>query len=99
LTVKTGKKPLGIRTISPSKPRSPRTPNPPEKTIYLPEQFKKFVETPASSSGKKTKSNDQINHVSNPHMPSISLDSTPKNLQEVIQQDFPTIPTNRRGAN
>jgi hypothetical protein len=32
-------------------------------------------------------------------MPSISLDPTPKNLQEVIQQDFPTVPTNRRGAN
>jgi hypothetical protein len=32
-------------------------------------------------------------------MPSISLDPTPKKLQEVIQQDFPTVPTNRRGAN
>jgi hypothetical protein len=32
-------------------------------------------------------------------MPSISLDPTPKKLQKVIQQDFPTVPTNRRGAN
>jgi hypothetical protein len=32
-------------------------------------------------------------------MPSLSLDPTLKNLQEVMQQDFPIIPTNRRGAN
>jgi hypothetical protein len=32
-------------------------------------------------------------------MPSISLDPTPKKLQKVIQQDFPIVPTNRRGAN
>jgi hypothetical protein len=99
LTIKTGKKTLGLRTISPSKPRSPRTPNPPAQTISLPEQFKKLVDTPASSSGKKTKSKDQRKPIANLQMPSISLDPTPKNLQEVIQQDFPIVPTNRRGAN
>jgi hypothetical protein len=99
LTIKTGKKTLGLRTISPSKPRSPSTPNPPAQTISLQEQFKKFVETPVSSSGKKTNSKDQRKPIANLQMPSISLDPTPKNLQEVIQQDFPTVPTNRRGAN
>ena len=28
-----------------------------------------------------------------------SNDPTPKNIQEVIQQHFPLVPTNRRGAN
>jgi hypothetical protein len=32
-------------------------------------------------------------------MSSLSLDPTPKNLQEVMQQYFPIIPTNKRGAN
>jgi len=32
-------------------------------------------------------------------MPSISLDPTAKKLQEVIQQDFPIVPTNSRGSN
>jgi hypothetical protein len=100
LTIKTGKKTLGLRTISPSKPHSPRTPNPPAQTISLPEKkSKKLVETPASSLGKKTKSKDQRKIIANLQMPSISLDPTPKNLQEVIQQDFPTFPTNRRGYN
>jgi hypothetical protein len=99
LTIKTGKKPLDLRTISPSKPRSPRTPKSLAQTIYLPEQYKKLVDIPASSSGKKTKSKDQKKPIINPPMPSISLDPTPKNIQEVIQQDFPIVPTNRRGAN
>jgi hypothetical protein len=99
LTIKTKKNPLGLRTISPSKPCSPRTPNPLAQTISLPEQFKNLVDIPASSSGKKTKSKDQKKPIVNPLMPSISLYPTPKNIQEVIQQDFPIIPTNRRGAN
>jgi hypothetical protein len=57
----------------------------------LSEQY--LVDIPASSSGKKTQKKP------NPPMPSISLDPTPKNLQEVIQQDFPIIPKNKRGAN
>jgi hypothetical protein len=32
-------------------------------------------------------------------MPSTSIDPAPKKLQEIIQQDFPVVPTNRRGAN
>jgi hypothetical protein len=32
-------------------------------------------------------------------MPSIYIDPTPKKLQEVIQQDFLIVPTNRRGDN
>jgi hypothetical protein len=32
-------------------------------------------------------------------MPSLSLDPTPKKPQELIQQEFPIIPTNRRGGN
>jgi hypothetical protein len=32
-------------------------------------------------------------------MPSTYIDPAPKKLQEVIQQDFPVVPTNRRGAN
>jgi hypothetical protein len=95
LTIKTRKKTLGLRTISPSIPFSPRTPNPPAQTISLPEQkSKKLIETHAASSGKNTKK-----PIANLHMPSISLDPTPKKLQEVIQQDFPTVPTNRRCAN
>jgi hypothetical protein len=95
LTIKTSKKTLDLRTISPSKPHSPKTPNPHAQAISLPEQkSKKLVDIPATSSGKKTK-----NPIANPPMPSTSLDPTPKNIQEVIQQDFPTVPTNRRGAN
>jgi hypothetical protein len=49
--------------------------------------------------GKKTKRKDQKKPIVNLPMPSISLDPTPKNLQEVIQQDFTIVPTNRRGTN
>jgi hypothetical protein len=99
LKIKTDKRPLSLRTTSPSKPRSPRTPNPLAQTLSFLEQYKKLVDIPASSLGKKTKSKDQKKPIVNPPMPSISLDPTPKKLQEVIQQDFPIIPTNRRGAN
>jgi hypothetical protein len=51
LTIKTIKKTLGLRNISPSKPHSMKTPNPPTQAIYLPKQLKKLVETPASSLG------------------------------------------------
>ena len=57
-TIKTDKKPLSLRTIFPSKPHSPRTPNPLVQTLSLPEQYKKLVDIPTSSSGKKTKSKD-----------------------------------------
>jgi hypothetical protein len=99
LTIKNGKKPLGPRTISSSKPRSTRTPKTLAQTISLPKQYQNIVDILASSSGKKTKSKDQKKPIGNPPMPSISLDPTPKNIQEVIQQDFPIIPTNRRGTN
>jgi hypothetical protein len=46
-----------------------------------------------------TKSKDQNKPIVDPPMPSLSLDTTPKKLQEVMQQDFPIIPTNKRGAN
>jgi hypothetical protein len=95
LTIKTRKKTSDLRTISPSKLHSPRTPNPPAQAISLSKQkSKKLVETPAAPLGKKTKK-----PIVNLQMLSISLDPTPKNLQEVIQQDFPTVPTNRRGVN
>jgi hypothetical protein len=99
LTIKSSKNPLSLRTISPSKPRSPRTPNPLAQILSLSEQYKKLVDIPASSSGKNTKSKYQKKPVVNPPMPSIFLDPTPKNLQELIQKDFPIIPVNRRGAN
>jgi hypothetical protein len=95
ITIKTSKKSLDLGTITPSKPHSPKNPNPPTQSISLPEQnTKKLVDTPVASSGKKTK-----NHIDNYPMPSTSIDSQPKKLQEAIQQDFPVVPTNRRGAN
>jgi hypothetical protein len=99
LTVKTGKKPLSLKTISPSKPHSPKTPNSLAQTPSLPEQYQKLVDIPTSSSGKKTKNKDQKKPIVDPPMPSFSLDPTPKKPQEVMQQDFPIIPTNKRGAN
>jgi hypothetical protein len=72
-----------------------KTPNPPTQAIPLPEQkTKKLVDTPAASSEKKTKK-----PIDNSPMPSTSIDPAPQKLQEVIQQDFPIVPTNRRGAN
>jgi hypothetical protein len=95
LTIKTSKKTLNIGTVTPSKPHSPKTPNPPTQAIPLLEKkTKKLVDTPAASSGKKTK-----NPIDNSPMPSTSIDPAPKKLQEAIQQDFPVVPTNRRGAN
>jgi hypothetical protein len=99
LTVMIGKNPLSLKTISPSKPRSPRTRNPIAQTLYLPEQYQNLVDIPTSSSGKKTKRKYQKKPIVNPPMPSLSLDPTPKKLQEVMQQDYPIIPTNKRGAN
>jgi hypothetical protein len=99
LTVKTDKKPLSLKTISPSKPRSPRTQNTLAQNLSLLEQYQKLVDIPTSSSGKKTKRKDQNKPIVDPPMPSLSLDPTPKKLQEVMQQDFPIIPTNKRGAN
>jgi hypothetical protein len=95
LTIKTSKKTLDLGIVTPPKPHSPKTPNPPAQAIPLPDQkSKKFVDTPVASSGKKTK-----NPITNPPIPSTSIDPAPKNIQEVIQQDFPVVPTNRRGAN
>jgi hypothetical protein len=81
LTVKTGKKPFGLKTISPSKPRSPRTPNSLAQTPSLPEQYQNLVDIPTSSSRKKTKNKDQKKPIVDPPMPSFSLDPTPKNPQ------------------
>jgi hypothetical protein len=99
LTVKTGKNPLSLKTISPSKPCSPRTPKSLAQTLSLLEQYQNLVDIPTSSSSKKTKRKDQKKPMVDPPMPSLSLDPTPKNLQEVMQQDYPIIPTNKRGAN
>jgi hypothetical protein len=86
LTVKTSKKPLSIKTISPSKPHSPRTPNSIAQTLSFPEQYQNLVGIHTSSSGKRTKRKYQKNRIFYPPMPSLSLDPTPKNLQEVMQQ-------------
>ena len=89
------KKSLGLWIVTPSKPHSPKTPNPPTQAISLLEQkTKKLVDTPAASSRKKTKNPIDISP-----MPSTSIDPTPKKLQEAIQQYFPVVPTNKRGAN
>jgi hypothetical protein len=94
-TIKIIKKTLDIGTVTPPKPHSLKTPNPPTQAIPLPcQKYKKFVDTPAASSGKKTKK-----PIANPPMPSKSIDLAPKKIQEVTQQDFPVVPTNRRGAN
>jgi hypothetical protein len=63
------------------------------------EQYKNLVDIPTSSLGKKTKRKYQKKPIVNPPMPSLSFDPTPKKPQELIQQEFPIIPTNRRGAN
>jgi hypothetical protein len=99
LTVKTSRKPLSLKTISPSNPHSPKTPNSLEQTPSLSEQYQKLVDIPTSSLGKKTKNKDQKKPIVYPPMPSLSLDPTPKKPQEVMQQEFPIIHTNKRGAN
>jgi hypothetical protein len=99
LTVKIRKNPLSLKTISPSKTHSPKTPNSLAQTPSFPEQYQKLVDIPTSSSGKKTKKKDQKKPVVDPPLPSFSLNPTPKKPQEVMQHDFPIIPTNKRGAN
>jgi hypothetical protein len=95
LIVKTGKKSLYLGIVTPSKPHSPKTPNPPTQTIFLSEQkAKKFVDSFAASLGKKTK-----NPIDNSLIPLTPIDPKPKMLQEAIQQDFPLLHMNRRGAN
>jgi hypothetical protein len=84
LTVKTEKKPLSLKNISPSKPHSPKTPNSLAQTPSLPEQYKNLFDIPTSSSGKMTKNKGQKKPVVEPPMPSFSLDPTPKNPQEVM---------------
>jgi hypothetical protein len=84
LIVKTEKKPLSLKTISPSKPHSPKTPNSLEQTPSLPEQYQKLIDISTSSLGKKTKNKDQKKPIFDPPMPSFSLDPTPKNPQEVM---------------
>jgi hypothetical protein len=99
LIVKTGKRTLGPKTISPYKTHSPRTTKSLAQTPSLSEQYQNLVDIPTSSSGENTKSKDQKKPIIDPPMPSFYLDPTPKNPQEVMQQDFPIIPTNKRGAN
>jgi hypothetical protein len=95
ITIKTSKKTLDLWIVTPSKPHSTKTPNPPTQATPLPEQkTKKLVDTPVASSSKKAK-----NPIDNSPMPSTSIDPAPKTLQEVIQQYFPIVPTNRRGDN
>jgi hypothetical protein len=54
LTVKTIKKSLDFGVVTPSKPDSPKTPNPPTQTISLSEQkTKKIVDSSSTSSRKK----------------------------------------------
>jgi hypothetical protein len=48
LTIKTDKKPLSLRTISPSKPLSPRNPNPLVQSLSFQEQYKKIFDIPTS---------------------------------------------------
>jgi hypothetical protein len=56
LTINTSKKTLDLGIVTPPKPHSLKTPNPPSQAIPLPDQnSKKLVDTPAASSGKKTK--------------------------------------------
>jgi hypothetical protein len=80
LTVKTRKKPLSLKTISPSKPLSPRTPNSLAQTLSFPKQYQNLVDIPTSSSGLKTKRKDQKKTIVDPPMPSLSLDPTPKKI-------------------
>jgi len=97
IEIKTRKKTLYLGTVTPSKPHSLKTPNPPTQAISLPEQktkTKELVDTPAVSSGKNT-----MKPIDNPPNPSTSIDPAPKKVQEVIQQDLSVIPTNRRGDN
>jgi hypothetical protein len=58
LTIRTDKKPLSLKTISPYNPRSPRTPNPLAQILSFPKQYKKIFDIPASSWGKRTKRKD-----------------------------------------
>jgi hypothetical protein len=81
LIVKIGKKPLILKTISPSKAHSPKTPNSLAQTPSLPKQYQKLVDIPTSSSGKMTKNKDQKKPIVDPPMPSFSLDPTPKKPQ------------------
>ena len=95
LTVKTNKKSLDLGIVTPSKPHSPKTLNPPTQTLSMFEQkAKKLVYSLVSSSGMKTKS-----PIDNSPIPSTPIDPQPKKLQEAIQQDFSLVPTNRRGVN
>jgi hypothetical protein len=95
LTVKTNKRSIYLGTATPSKPHSPKTPNPLTQTISMSEQkAKKIVDSPAASSGKKTKK-----PTDNSPFPSTPIDPQPKKLQDSFKQYFPLVPTNRRGAN
>jgi hypothetical protein len=99
LTVKTEKKTLSLKTISPSRLHSPKTPNSLAQTPSFPEQYQKLVDIPTSSLGKNTKNKDQKKPIVDLPMPSFSLHPTPKKPHEVMQQYFPIIPTNKSGAN
>jgi hypothetical protein len=95
LTVKTRKRLVDSGVVTPPKPHSPKTPNPPVQTISLSDKkAKKIIDSPAASSGKKIK-----NPVDNSPLPSTPIDSKPKKLQDAFHQYFPSVPTKRRGAN
>jgi hypothetical protein len=95
LTVKTSKKPIDPGTVTPPNPHSPKTPNPPVQTISLSDKkSKKTIDSPISSSGKKVKK-----PTDDSQLPPTPIDSKPKKLQDSFHQDFPLVPTKRRGAN
>jgi hypothetical protein len=58
------------------------------------QKAKKIVDSHAASSGKKTK-----NLVDNSPLPLTPVDPKPKKLQYTFQQDFHSVPMNRRGSN
>jgi hypothetical protein len=95
ITMKTSKRSVDLGVVTPSKPHSPKTLNPPTQTISLSDQkAKKIVDSPIASS-----SNEIKNLADNSPLPSTPVDPQPKKLRYAFQQDFPSIPTNRRGEN
>jgi hypothetical protein len=95
LTVKTSKKPLSLKTISPSKPHSPRTPNTFSQTLSLPEQYQKLVDILTSSLGKKTNSKDQKKPIVDPQCLHSLLILHLKRSKKECNKSFPSFPQTR----
>jgi hypothetical protein len=95
LTVKTSKRSVDSRVVTPPKPHSPKTQNPPTQTISLSDQkAKKIIDSLVASSGKKIKK-----LANNSPFPSTAVDPQPKTLHDAFHQDFPSVPIKRRGSN